>query len=65
MKMVNVNAMLVFAVIVGEQDTSKRQMQCWCLLSLLESKTQVKGKCNVGEVKLEKIPGKKKCIFVN
>jgi len=35
------------------------------LLSLLERKTQVKGKCNVGEVKLEKILGKKKCIFVN
>ena len=35
-----------------------------CLLSLLESKTRVKSsKCRVGEVKLDKILGTKKCIL--
>ncbi len=48
LKMVKVNAMLVFAVIVGEQDTGKAVNVVLCLLSLWESKTQVKsGKCSV------------------
>ena len=42
LKMVKVNAMLVFAVIVGEQDTGKAVNVVWCLLSLLESKTREK-----------------------
>ncbi len=55
---------VVFAVIVGEQDTGKAVNVGLCLLSLLESKTQVKSsKCSVGEVKLDKMLGKKKCIL--
>ena len=46
--MVKVNAMLVFAVVVGEQDTRKAVNVGLCLLSLLESKTRIKSsKCRV------------------